>query len=215
MSPSSLRAVPQPAQPAAPARRSQSERRAATRSALLDATVACLVEVGYAQTTTALICERAGLSRTAHLHHYGSRAALVAAGLTHLAEQQVGMLEARIAGLPRGARRPAKALDLIWDAFTTPLFRTTVELAAAARTDVDLRAEYLPIQDVLDREVMVLCERVFPDQAGRRDFDRLMDLVLSTIRGLAIRDIADPDAAADPRRWSYARAQLLRALQAG
>lgn len=199
---------------ATPVRRSQSERRAATRAALLDATVACLVETGYAGTTTALICERAGLSRTAHLHHFGSRAALVAAGVAHLGSRQVAVLEARVAALPDGRRRPAKALDLIWDAFTSPLFRTAVELAAAARTDAELRAELRPVEQAMDREVMALCERVFPDQAGRRDFDRLMDLVLSTIRGLAIRDLGDPDAVVDPRRWAYARAELLRVLAA-
>lgn len=196
-------------------RRTQVQRRAATRAALLDATVACLTEVGYTRTTTALICERAGLSRTAHLHHFGSRAALLAAGVAHLAEQQVAMLRTRAQALPaRGSRRTAKALDLIWEAFTTPLFRTAVELAAAARTDEELRRELLPVERAMDREVMTLCQQVFPDQAGRRDFDRLIDLMLSTIRGLAIRDLSDPDAAADPRRWAYARAQLLSALEA-
>lgn len=198
-----------------PPRRSQAERRAATQAALLDATVECLVERGYPGTTTALICARAGLSRTAHLHHYGSRAALLAAGVAHLARRQIGMLEARVDALPRGTRRPAKALDLIWDAFTTPLFRTAVELAAAARTDAELRAELLPVERAMDRDVMTLCQRLFPEQAGRRDFDRLMDLVLSTIRGLAIRDLSDPGAANDPRRWTYARTRLLRALEEG
>lgn len=202
-------AAPHPVLP----RRTQVQRRAATQAALLDATVACLTELGYAGATTALICERAGLSRTAHLHHFGSRAALLAAGVQHLAQQQVSMLRERTAALPtRGSRRTTKALDLIWEAFTTPLFRTAVELAAAARTDEELRRELLPVERAMDRDVMTLCQQVFPEQAARRDFERLMDLMLSTIRGLAIRDLSDPAAAMDPRRWTYARAHLLAAL---
>ena len=44
-----------------PARRSQAERSATTRQALLDATIACLVQDGYANTTTARVSERAGV----------------------------------------------------------------------------------------------------------------------------------------------------------
>ena len=51
-------------------RRSQAERSAATREALLDATIDCLIEEGYDSTTTSRVSERAGLSRGAHLHHF-------------------------------------------------------------------------------------------------------------------------------------------------
>lgn len=196
------------------ARRTQAERRAATRSALLDATVSCLTELGYAGTTTALICERAGLSRTAHLHHYGSRAALVSAGVAHLADQQVSDLLTRAEALPRGAQRTARALDLMWEAFTSPLFRTAVDLWAAARTDPQLRRELVPVEHAMDREIMRLCERIFPDLAGRPDFERLMDFMLSTIRGLAVRDLGHPDADGSPERWRYAHERLLTVLQA-
>src|ERR1700682_1902920 len=54
-------------------RRSQAERSATTRDALLDATIACLVEDGYANTTTSRVAERAGVSRGAHLHHFQTR----------------------------------------------------------------------------------------------------------------------------------------------
>ena len=64
--------------------RTQAERSATTRQALLDATIACLVEEGYANTTTARVAERAGVSRGAHLHHFQTRSALVAAAVEHL-----------------------------------------------------------------------------------------------------------------------------------
>ena len=57
-------------------RRTQEERSAATRAKLLDATIDCLIELGYAGTTTTLIAERAGVSRGAQLHHFPSKDAL-------------------------------------------------------------------------------------------------------------------------------------------
>src|SRR3954464_2789270 len=69
---------------ASPQRRSQAERSATTREALLDATVACLIEDGYAHTTTSRVAERAGVSRGAHLHHFQTRTSLVAAAIAPL-----------------------------------------------------------------------------------------------------------------------------------
>ena len=59
-------------------RRTQQERRAATRAALLDATIECLVEYGYAGVTTTKIVEHAGVSRGAQVHHFPTKAQLVA-----------------------------------------------------------------------------------------------------------------------------------------
>ena len=67
-----------------PLRRSQDERTAQTRARVLDAVLGCLVERGYAGTTTTAVAARAGVSRGAQLHHYRTRAALVAAAVEHL-----------------------------------------------------------------------------------------------------------------------------------
>src|SRR5208282_2690558 len=80
---------PMPPATASPApRRSQAERSATTRDALLDATIACLVEDGYANTTTSRVAERAGVSRGAHLHHFQTRQVLLAAAMERLAERR-------------------------------------------------------------------------------------------------------------------------------
>src|SRR5690242_18826761 len=78
-------------------RRTQEERSSATRERLLDATVDCLIEYGYAGTTVARIAERAGVTRGAQVHHYPTKADLVLAALRHLAEKQI---EQALAELP-------------------------------------------------------------------------------------------------------------------
>src|SRR5918912_371373 len=89
-------------------RRSQAERSATTREALLDATVRCLVEEGYASTTTARVAERAGVSRGAHLHHFQTRNALVAAAIQHLARRRGEELRAAAEAIEPGPERTAK-----------------------------------------------------------------------------------------------------------
>src|SRR5712691_9686433 len=105
---------------AARPRRSQAERSAATREALLDATIASLVEDGYANTTTSRVAERAGVSRGAHLHHFQTRSALVAAAIEQLSERRSEELLAAAAELPAGRERFVKGLDLLWANYASP-----------------------------------------------------------------------------------------------
>jgi AcrR family transcriptional regulator len=53
-----------------PPRRTQAERREQTRTALLDATVSCLVDLGFSATTTTEVTRRAGVSLGAVMHDF-------------------------------------------------------------------------------------------------------------------------------------------------
>jgi AcrR family transcriptional regulator len=81
-------------------RRTQAERSASTQRLLLDATVACLVELGYGGTTTSAVVERAGVSRGAQLHHYGTRQHLMGAAVEHLAARRLEWVRTEVASLP-------------------------------------------------------------------------------------------------------------------
>ena len=73
-----IRRVQRPPRPVERSRASgvtwQAEKSLATRNQILDATLQCLVELGYTQTTTEKIAQKAGLSRGAMTHHFKSRA---------------------------------------------------------------------------------------------------------------------------------------------
>jgi AcrR family transcriptional regulator len=58
------------------------------RARLLEATVECLVERGFAGTSTTLVSERAGVSRGAQLHHFPTKNALVVAAVEHLTDKR-------------------------------------------------------------------------------------------------------------------------------
>ena len=90
-------------------RRTQAERSATTQRLLLDATVACLVELGYGGTTTAAVAERAGVSRGAQLHHYGTRQRLMGAAVEHLAARRLEWVQDKAGRLPDDSTRPRRA----------------------------------------------------------------------------------------------------------
>jgi AcrR family transcriptional regulator len=115
----------------------QEERSAETRRRLLDATVACLFERGYAGTTTTEIATRAGVSRGAQLHHFPKKDELVVGALEHVFELRLTEMSAAIAEPPPGNRedRIAILIDTIWPGFKGPTFYAWLELVVASRTD--------------------------------------------------------------------------------
>ena len=70
-----------------------------TRTRLLDAAIECFSRYGVAATSTASIARRAGVTRGAYLHHFGSREDLVAAAIAHLMAQSMARIEETITGL--------------------------------------------------------------------------------------------------------------------
>jgi len=119
-------------------RRTQEERSATTRGRLLDATVECLAELGYARTTTTEIAERGGVSRGAQLHHFPTKAELVTEAVGHLFDRRDQEFRDAFARLPDDARRGSTAVDLLWSMVEGPTFHAWLELVVAARTDVQL-----------------------------------------------------------------------------
>jgi len=170
--------------------RTQQQRRDETRRALLDAAVASLVELGVARTTTLEVQKRAGLSRGALLHHFPSKAELVAATVAHLAQMRGRELKERAAGLPAGEARVDAVFDLLWQSFTGPLFYVAMELRAAARTDRELRRALAPVErDVHERIVQQYRALFGSDIASRPGFDRALELTLQLMIGAGMTSI--------------------------
>ena len=196
-------------------RRSQAERSASTREALLDATIACLVEDGYANTTTSRVAERAGLSRGAHLHHFQTRQALLAAAMEHLAERRGEQLLAAAEKLPEGPERLAASLDLLWSTYASPLYQAALDLWTHARTDPELRERLSTVERDLDRQTLRLSRTLFGELVDAPGFDGLLEMAAATMRGLALLDTLHPGGRRNSRQWPYCRARLVEMFQSG
>ena len=193
-------------------RRTQAERRAATREALLDATIASLVEHGYARTTTRAVAERAGVTQGAQQHHFPTRAALVAEAVRHLAARLAAeVIESVLqAGYVEEAERVQRLLDLLWSVHRGPLFQAAVELFVASRTDPEL-AQAVRVVDADAADLALAgARRLVPALAAQPEFEDRMAVALTTVRGAALRMLtSEAEAEAE---WQAARRYLLASL---
>jgi AcrR family transcriptional regulator len=190
-------------------RRTQAERRAATRAALLDATIEALVEYGYANVTSAQIVQRAGVSRGAQAHYFSTKAELVVEALRHLTDKLVADLHDRpIKQAGSEQERYAAILDRLWQLHHEPVFIAALELWVAARTDLELRENLTRFAREFTATTARLAVEMLPERASRPDFRAQMELALSSMRGLAMHQSVDTPRNMS-RAWSSVRAQLL------
>jgi AcrR family transcriptional regulator len=189
-------------------RRTQVERRQATRTALLDATVSCLVEHGYANLTTRRVAERANVSPGALQHHFAGKQELVSEAIAYLNQRVTQDLLER--GLPsaRSRRQLGEQLvDLLWEIQKGPLIEAATELAVAARTDPSLRRSLAAAQHEALEMVAVTARHLLPQESAKSGFDDLLLTVLAALRGMAFLgyvSTADRDSA-----WAAGRSHLL------
>jgi AcrR family transcriptional regulator len=182
--------------------RTQQERRERTREALLDATIECLVELGYSGTTVHEICRRARLSRGAQQHHFTTKAELMAAAVEHLVER----LKDEITGtlvLPPGPERVGEAIDLLWKGFSGKLSTAALELWVAARTDEELRRSMLPVDRALARSTLDIYRAAAGQDLDPERLETLFWLTLNVTRGLAL----DAMIGGDPSRRAHLLAE--------
>ena len=134
-------------------RRTQAERSFATQQALVDAAIELLMERGWAATTAVAVCERAGCTRGAIMHHYPSLSALLAHALESLYDD-----------FTRSARKPTRTMvasvDAVWRAAGDPRFKAVIEAWSAAGNDPGLAAELGPA-------IARFAKLVSPANAGR------------------------------------------------
>jgi AcrR family transcriptional regulator len=184
-----------PAAEAAPrARRTQQERRDATRLKLLDATLECLVELGYAQTTTVGIAQRAGISQGALFKHFPTKAGLLGAAVEHLfprliAEYRAGL---DVPSVP-GEDRVALVIERLWSIYQRPELLAAIELYVAARTDPELASALSAVDPPHRRHLHRVARELFPDVAATSpDFDAIIELILNAVQGAAVGGVALP-----------------------
>ncbi len=164
----------------------QEERTRAMRLRLLEATVECLVERGFAGTTTTLVSERAGVSRGAQLHHFPTKNDLVVAAVEHLTQIRGAELAAAVANLPRGARRTRAVLAALGDHFSSPVFTAALELWVAARTDEALLGAVGPLELRVGRETHRLTVEALGADESRSGTRELIQATLDLLRGLGL-----------------------------
>ena len=166
-------------------RRTQAERRSRSEDALLDAAAQLISERGVQGSSLASIGDRAGVSRGLPTHHFGSKDVLVAR-LAQRAQERIAATMAQT--FDRYASQTGddpSALDVV-------------------RLTVDSYFEMFQHPTADERALLVMWGSTFPsassvggmDDAERRSYEGLSDVVATGHRDGSIRPDADPDAIA-------------------
>jgi AcrR family transcriptional regulator len=180
-------------------RRTQAERSATTRAQLLDATLRCLEDLGYARTTTTEIAQRAGVSRGAQLHHFPTKVELVTQAVEHLFERRHAEFVGAFERLPAGVGRLEAAIDLLWSMVKGPAFLAWLELAVAARTDRELAGPVAELTERFMATVDSTFRRLFPSNAPNPFSEIAPRFAFALLDGLALERLHNPDDAAAER----------------
>ena len=176
--------------------RTQAERSAATRVRLLDATIDCLVDLGWSGTSTTEVVRRAGVSRGAQVHHYPTKEDLVVAAVEHLCNRRMDEYRATLARLPASERTPAASIDLLWSIWSGPTLEAWLELIVACRTRPALRARFVEFEHRFFDAALALFQETQPDMTGDPEFARMaLRFTFCLLDGLAVARLGGIDRA--------------------
>ena len=180
-------------------RRTQQERREETQRRLVDATIECLIELGYKRLTTTEVCRASGMSQGAIFKHYPTKFDLISAAIVRLYEQLVDDYRQAVKDLPDGPDKITRCLDALWDLYETPRLLAVFDLHTAARTDDELRAVMHSVEKPHWGNIQRLAADIFPEMAENPLFAGAIDLLISTVQGAAISGLARRDQAKEMR----------------
>jgi AcrR family transcriptional regulator len=166
----------------------RAERGAATRRRILEAAVESLWSNGYAGTSTVLVAEVARVSRGAMLHHFASKAILMAAVVQHTFGEDVAHYKSVLDPTGGAMERAERLIDAAWERFQMPSAIAQIEIWMASRADTELAAAVLPIYHEIDRVAHEGHIELFKGFGITREEDILSFrmLTLATVRGLAL-----------------------------
>jgi AcrR family transcriptional regulator len=162
----------------------QSLKSAQTRARLIEATIRCIVKLGYAGTTTPQVAAEAGLSRGAMLHHFENGEALIKAAIVELHDKR---LRAFRRAADTGNHDPGTLVRTYWRQIAKPTFIAFHELALAARTNPGLARLLQPLQVEFRERFNAQADVLFPEwQGDPARFRYAMTLSQTMLEGMAL-----------------------------
>ncbi|MGV9822737.1 TetR/AcrR family transcriptional regulator [Nocardia xishanensis] len=174
------------------------DRSRATRQRLLEATIDCLAEMGWAAATVAVVAERAGVSRGAAQHHFPTREDLITGALEYMFDTRMDQAKAEaqtIAGVAEGVGRTEAVVAGLIESYTSPLFKAALQVWTHAAADPVLRERIVPLEAKFGR----IAHRRAVEALGVDDSDpvahHLVQATLDLARGLGLADVLTDDSA--------------------
>ena len=175
-------------------RRTQEMRSAEMCRRLLDATLDVLMEVGYHRASTPEIVRRAGVSRGALMHHYPSKADLVAAAAEHMLDNATADIRELAASVKSADMTLDDFVDHLWEKFSGRLFYITLEYVTTARTDAELQEKLSPVVAKFHGALDEIWSQFFQGtRLTSSQVDIILNLTLCLLRGMGAQTVLRDD----------------------
>jgi AcrR family transcriptional regulator len=197
-------------------RRSHEQRSAETQSALVEAAIAMLREVGYAGVTTAAVARRAGCTTGAMHHHFGSKEELMLAVLTRLSLEFEALYPAfkLLADLPL-SRRCEKVVEMLADYYIGARYVAIWELYVGTRCERSLNELCVKNRKRVISKLESVWLQIFADVAATRaDLVALLRFTLTFLRSLGLDHTLGTDSGATAAQREILRAILMERISA-
>ena len=191
----------------------QAEKSAMTRSAILEATIQCLLELGYANTTTALIANYAGVSRGAMMHHFPSRISVMRAVIDYLHVLRLQEYRDLMSDIDDPTSKLTdkairESVEAAWRYVNLPSFLAYQEMLAASRTDGELRQIIEPVEKDFEKQFLNTVKAVFPHWQNLARLEGAHDMVQFLMKGMALSHMSVRKNARAKRVMTYLTAIL-------
>jgi AcrR family transcriptional regulator len=169
------------------ARRTQSERSETTRRALIEAAIFVLNDQGYSGATAALIAARAGVTRGALQHHFGTVQDLFVAVMRHISRDRSGTLKSEVSSTGSLSARMRFLADQYRLLYDGPDAIALLEIWLGAGHDEKLRRQIDVLMKRITERRNDYWQEILSDLGlSDREIDTLRGALVSTLRGAAI-----------------------------
>ena len=194
-------------------RRTQAERRATTRQAILDAAAARLVEAGLDGVTIAAVAEKAHLSTGAVRHHFETKLQLILALTTHLSDASKDAVVDSADPSATVEERVGPMVDALLAAVFDPVTRAQFELHTTARIDPALAERLVELNAKnADSYVGDLAGALLEANVPLERVRSAMELAICASVGLSLLTISGSDPAIEDRMAKSLRNHILAQL---
>ncbi|TDP45465.1 TetR family transcriptional regulator [Zavarzinia compransoris] len=180
--------APSPRASSPKARTTQAERRSATRAKIIEATLACLADQGFAATGVAQVVTRAGVSRGAWAHHFPTMEALILATAEHLLTAVHDRLDQIVAALSGGDQAVETMVAAAWgEFFSGEVNEIYLELLVASRRNPALAAVLHDLSErIMAKLATVAAARFVPAPGAVGSVTETLMLGRWLMRGMAL-----------------------------
>lgn len=192
-------------------KRTQADRSADTRRALLSAAIKSLHQYGYSATSTISVAEIAGVSRGAMLHQFPTKADLMTFVVESVYQDEIKAYDKLLQGIDDPKERLLTYPKASWQVLGRPSGLAVLEIMQGSRSDAQLAEKLRPIQARIEADAFHHLEPTLG--AGR--VAELLRLIVWTVRGLSIENVLATEPGQVNKTIEVLRSLIEAAIQTG